>query len=91
MLEEIPVIWPIRPARRRRGAIGIDEDSIQLDERGDVQAQKIVLQVMEEGARRNFTAELSMTLEDNVMVNRFIETMGAKRYKTYRIYHRPIS
>jgi len=31
-----------------------------------------------------------MTLEDNVMVNRFIEAMGAKRYKTYRIYRRPI-
>jgi GNAT superfamily N-acetyltransferase len=54
-------------------------------------AEMLVLQVMEEGANRGFTAELSMTLEDNVMVNRFIETMGAKRYKTYRIYRRPIS
>jgi len=54
-------------------------------------AEMLVLRVMEEGARRGFTAELSMTLEDNVMVNRFIETMGAKRYKTYRIYRRSIS
>ena len=53
-------------------------------------AEMLVLQVMEEGASRGFTAELSITLEDNVMVNRFIETMGAKRYKTYRIYRRPI-
>jgi len=53
-------------------------------------AEMLVLQVMEEGASRGFTAELSMTLESNVMVNRFIETMGAQRYKTYRIYHRPI-
>ena len=51
----------------------------------------LVLQVMEEGASRGFTAELSMTLEDNVMVNRFIETMGAKQYKKYRIYRRPIN
>ena len=54
-------------------------------------AEMLVLQVMEEGASRGFTAELSMTLESNVMVNRFIETMGAKRYKTYRIYRRPIA
>jgi GNAT superfamily N-acetyltransferase len=53
-------------------------------------AEMLVLRVLEEGASRGFTAELSMTLEDNVMVNRFIETMGAKRYKTYRIYRRRI-
>jgi hypothetical protein len=35
---------------------------------------------------RGFIGELSMTLEDNVLVNRFIEALGAKRYKTYRIY-----
>ena len=32
--------------------------------------------------------ELSWTLEDNHLINRAIETMGAKRYKTYRIYDR---
>ena len=32
------------------------------------------------------TGELSMTLEGNFMINRFIEAMGANRYKTYRIY-----
>ncbi|HLV60985.1 MAG TPA: hypothetical protein VKY51_06230 [Fredinandcohnia sp.] len=30
--------------------------------------------------------EISWTLEDNVLVNRSIEMMGGKRYKTYRIY-----
>jgi len=29
-------------------------------------------------------------LEDNVMVNRFIESMGAKRYKTYRIHQKAL-
>jgi len=51
-------------------------------------AENLVLRVMEEGARRGFAGELSMTLEDNVLVNRFIEAMGAQRYKTYRIYSR---
>lgn len=51
-------------------------------------AEMLVLQVLEEGASRGFTAELSMTLEDNTMVNRFIEAVGASKYKTYRIYRR---
>ena len=54
-------------------------------------AEMLVLQVMAEGGRRGFTAELSMTLEDNVMVNRFIEAMGATRYKTYRIFKRTLT
>ena len=51
-------------------------------------AEMLVLHVMDEAFKRGFTGELSMTLEDNVMVNRFIENMGASRYKTYRIYNR---
>jgi len=58
--------------------------------RGTGVAEMLVLGLMDEAFRRGFTGELSMTLEDNVMVNRFIEAMGAKRYKTYRIYSRPI-
>jgi GNAT superfamily N-acetyltransferase len=50
-------------------------------------AEALVLQVMEEGFN---TGELSMTLEDNFMVNRFIEAIGASRYKTYRIYSRSL-
>jgi GNAT superfamily N-acetyltransferase len=30
--------------------------------------------------------EMSWVLEDNVLMNRSLEVMGAKRYKTYRIY-----
>jgi GNAT superfamily N-acetyltransferase len=51
-------------------------------------AERLVLQVMEEGASRGVTGELSMTLEDNTMINRFIEALGATKYKTYRIYRR---
>lgn len=54
-------------------------------------AEMLVLRVLEEGASRGFCAELSMTLEDNVMVNRFIEAMGASKYKTYRIYRRSLA
>jgi ribosomal protein S18 acetylase RimI-like enzyme len=52
-------------------------------------AEMLVLHVMEETmVKRGITGELSMTLEDNYMINRFIEAIGAKRYKTYRIYSR---
>jgi GNAT superfamily N-acetyltransferase len=53
-------------------------------------AETLVLHVMEEAFRRGFSGELSMTLEDNVMVNRFIEAVGASRYKTFRIYQKKL-
>lgn len=34
--------------------------------------------------------EISWTLEDNHLVNRAIESMGAKRSKTYRVFQRPL-
>lgn len=36
------------------------------------------------------TAELSWTLEDNEKINKGIELMGGKRYKTYRIYEKSL-
>lgn len=35
-------------------------------------------------------AELSWTLEDNTLINRTLEAVGAQRYKTFRIYHGPL-
>jgi len=55
-------------------------------------AEMLVLHVMEETMiKRGITGELSMTLEDNYMINRFLEAIGAKRYKTYRIYSKSIA
>jgi len=34
--------------------------------------------------------EISWTLEDNDLVNRVLESAGAKRSKTYRIYETPV-
>ena len=36
-------------------------------------------------------AELSWTLEDNVLVNRMIERVGGQKYKTYRIYRKQLN
>jgi GNAT superfamily N-acetyltransferase len=54
-------------------------------------AEMLVLRVMEETMiKRGITGELSMTLEDNFMINRFLEAIGAHRYKTYRIYSKSL-
>jgi GNAT superfamily N-acetyltransferase len=83
----IKLLWYRRKIRKARFvALGV----LEKYRRAGI-AEMLVLRVLEEGASRGFTAELSMTLEDNVMVNRFIETMGASKYKTYRIYRRPLT
>jgi GNAT superfamily N-acetyltransferase len=55
-------------------------------------AEFLVLRIIEDAMiKRGFTGELSMTLEDNHAINRFLEAIGAARYKTYRIYSRSIA
>jgi GNAT superfamily N-acetyltransferase len=47
--------------------------------------------VIEEGLKRNYTAaECSWILETNDLMNRPIQQMGGKRYKTYRLYEKKI-
>jgi GNAT superfamily N-acetyltransferase len=54
-------------------------------------AEKLVLRIIEEAMIKNgVTGECSLTLENNRLINRFLEAIGADRYKTYRIYQRPI-
>jgi len=51
----------------------------------------LVLRIVEDAMiKRGFTGELSLTLEDNFMINRFLEAIGADRYKTYRIYRKQL-
>jgi hypothetical protein len=51
-----------------------------------------VLRVLEEAMiKRGMTGELSLTLENNFMINRFLSAIGAEKYKTYRIYRRALN
>ena len=51
-----------------------------------------MLRVLEEAmVKRGMTGELSLTLENNFMINRFLEAIGAEKYKTYRIYRRGLT
>jgi len=47
--------------------------------------------IIEEGTKRSYTAaECSWILENNDLMNRPLQQMGAKRYKTYRLYEKSI-
>jgi GNAT superfamily N-acetyltransferase len=76
--------------RIRKGrliALGV----IEKYRRGGI-GEMLVLRVMEETMiKRGITGELSMTLEDNFMVNRFLDAIGAERYKTYRIFQKTLT
>jgi GNAT superfamily N-acetyltransferase len=52
-------------------------------------AEMLVLRIIEEAMiKRGFAGEASLILENNQMMNRFLEAIGAEKYKTYRIYRR---
>jgi GNAT superfamily N-acetyltransferase len=55
-------------------------------------AEMLVLRIVEDAMiKRGFAGELSLTLEDNFVINRFLEGIGAQRYKTYRIYGKQLT
>ena len=55
-------------------------------------AEMLVLRMIENGMlQRGYFGECSLTLENNHMINRFMQAIGADPYKTYRIYSQPIS
>ena len=55
-------------------------------------AEMLVLRIIEDAMiKRGFRGELSLTLEDNFVINRFVEAIGAERYKTYRIFQRTLT
>jgi len=55
-------------------------------------AEMLVLHIIEEAMlKRGFIGECSLILENNVMMNRFLEAIGAEKDKTYRIYRRSLT
>jgi GNAT superfamily N-acetyltransferase len=52
----------------------------------------LYLETLRTARRLGYTGgEISWTLEDNHLVNRAIESMGGRKYKTYRVYSRALS
>lgn len=54
-------------------------------------AEMLVLRLIENGmGERGLTGECSMILENNQLMNRFLQAIGAEKYKTYRVYRRSL-
>jgi hypothetical protein len=87
------LLWRLkfrRPNHARLLLLGVKEE-YRASHRYGTLAAVLYVEVARRGAARGYVGgELSWTLEDNVMINRGIERMGARKYKTYRVYEKPI-
>src|SRR5256885_6574819 len=87
------LLWRLkfrRPKHARLLLLGVKEE-YRASHRYGTLAAVLYVEVARRGAARGYVGgELSWTLEDNVMINRGIERMGARRYKTYRVYEKEI-
>ena len=85
------LLWRLRfnrPRHARLILLGVKEE-FRASHRYGTLAAVLYVEVARRGAARGYLGgELGWTLEDNVMINRGIERMGAKRYKTYRVYEK---
>src|SRR4051812_5089973 len=92
-LNLLKLLWRLRfrrPKHARLLLLGVKEE-YRASHRYGTLAAVLYVEVARRGAARGYVGgELSWTLEDNVMINRGIERMGARRYKTYRVYERQI-
>jgi hypothetical protein len=87
------LLWRLkfrRPTSARLLLLGVKEE-YRASHRYGTLAAVLYVEVARRGAARGYVGgELSWTLEDNVMINRGIERMGARKYKTYRVYERSL-
>jgi len=87
------LLWRLkfnRPKHARLLLLGVKEE-YRASHRYGTLAAVLYVEVARRGAARGYLGgELSWTLEDNVMINRGIERMGARKYKTYRVYEKQI-
>jgi hypothetical protein len=68
--------------------LGIKEEFRASHKYGTL-AALLYVEVAERGLKRGYVGgELSWTLEDNGLINRGIERMGSRKYKTYRVYEK---
>jgi hypothetical protein len=80
-----------RPASARLIALGVREAIRKNVKRYGVLSAAMYVEVSKRGLARGYEwAELSWTREDDAPINLGIRSMGAKVYKTYRVYQKPL-
>ena len=76
-----------RPALARVLTLGVKEEY-----RGQGVESALLIEALKVGVAKGFReAEASWILEDNLMMRRLLEAVGARQYKTYRLYTKPLS
>ena len=87
------LLWRLkfnRPKHARLILLGVKEEYRASHKYGTL-AAVLYVELARRGAARGYVGgELGWTLEDNVMINRGIERMGARKYKTYRVYEKAL-
>lgn len=87
------LLWRLRfrrPQHARLILLGVKEE-YRASHRYGALAAVLYVEVARRGAARGYKGgELGWTLEDNALINRGIERMGARRYKTWRVYEKNI-
>ncbi len=88
------LLWRLkikRPKSARLMMLGISQEMRNVRKYGYL-SHALYVEVAKRGEARGYTwGELSWTLEDNRAINLGIKSMGAKVYKTYRVYEKPIA
>jgi hypothetical protein len=87
------LLWRLkfaRPKAARLILLGIKAE-FRASRKYGALAAVLYEEVAVRGSRRGYVGgELGWTLEDNDAINRGIERMGARKYKTYRIYEKAL-
>jgi len=79
-----------RPHHARLLLLGVKEE-YRASHRYGTLAAVLYVEVAERGMKRGYVGgELSWTLEDNALINGGLERLGARQYKTYRVYEKSI-
>ena len=79
------------PKTARLMMLGLSKELRNMKKYGYL-SHALYVEVAKRGEKLGYEwGELSWTLEDNKPINLGIKSMGAKIYKTYRIYERPIA
>jgi GNAT superfamily N-acetyltransferase len=79
-----------RPKAARLILLGVKEE-FRASRKYGALAAVLYEEIAKHSAARGYLGgELSWTLEDNDLINRGIERMGAKKYKTWRVYEKEL-
>jgi hypothetical protein len=87
------LIWRLkirRPKSARLVMLGISSELRNVRKYAGL-SHALYVEIAKRGEQRGYEwGELSWTLEDNRPINLGIKSMGARIYKTYRVYEKPI-